>query len=116
MTSEDDRINSAQDDENCWDRLLTDTEVGDIIALDLPGNEESLCEHLYNAPGAQFFHYCNLIAGVVVEEKAAGLEFTAEYDEEKSVEVYTHQTNRRLVVNCTEPLRKRECPIYKKFN
>jgi hypothetical protein len=116
MDRENERINTAQDDENSWDRLLTDAEVRDIVALDLPRKEESLCKHLYNAPGAQFFHYCNLIAEVLVEEKASGLEFTTKFEEEKSVEVYTHQTNRRLIVNCTEPLRRDSCPLYKIFS
>ncbi len=116
MSREDEKINTAREDENSFDRLLNDGEIGDLINLEITETGENVCEHLYNAQKSQFFYYCHLAAEQLVKEELFGLDFTTEYDSERSVEAYTYQNLRKLVVKCTEPLRKCRCSTYKEFN
>ena len=115
MDREDERINTAQNDENCFDRLLNDGEIGDLIKLDITENDENVCEHLYNAEKSQFFYYCHLAAEQLVSDELFEVDFTEKYNSKKSVEVYTYQNLRNLVVKCTEPMRKCNCSTYKRF-
>tara|TARA_Y100000034_G_C6830009_1_gene374573 strand:+ start:730 stop:1083 length:354 start_codon:yes stop_codon:yes gene_type:complete len=116
MNREDENINTAREDENSFDKLLNDCKIGDLIKLGVTETGKNVCEHLYSAPKSQFFYYCHLAAEQLADNELYGLDFTTEYDFERSVEAYTHQNQRNLVVKCTEPMRKCNCTTHREFS
>ena len=90
---------------------IVEENIEDLGILNVPGTNS--CKYLRKAPKSNFFYYCGALAKELVENEMTRLEFTKEYDPNRSVEAHAHQTVKELTITCTEPLRRDWCRTYR---